>query len=1007
MPRKLIEDYYNDVEKIKQYGGSNKELSLSSEFAQLLNSYCKTKNLLLIKELEYKSSKGSLLKPDGTVKDALRLDWGYWESKDEYDDLDKEIQKKIEKGYPTSNIIFEDSQTVVLIQQGIEVERVFIYDSYKLDMLFQKFINFERPEIQSFHRAIEQFKEDLPLVLNALRELIEEQRKINFEFKKSSDNLLILCQQTINPNLTVLDVREMLIQHILTEEIFISIFNDSQFHRENTVAKELQKVADTFFIGRVKKDTLGLIDHYYLVIKAAASNVENHHEKQKFLKILYENFYRSYNPKGADRLGIFYTPNEIVQFIIKSANYLTYKHFNRLLSDENVEILDPATGTGTFITELIEQIPLNKLKYKYINEIHCNEVAILPYYIANLNIEFTYKQKMGKYEPFENICFVDTLDNTGFNIKNKQTTLFDIGADNLERIKRQNKRKISIIMGNPPYNANQLNENENNKNKPYPIIDKRIKDTYIKHSLAQKTKLYDMYTRFYRWATDRLNSNGIIAFITNRSFIDSRTFDGFRKCIETEFNYAYIIDTKSDVRANPKISGTSHNVFGIQTGVAVMFLVRDTSKKPPCLIEYYTMQDDQKKEEKLDWFSSTNFEDINFEHLIPDEKSNWINVVDNDFNELLPLVLERDNKQSICNFYSIGVSTNRDEWVYDFNKTGLKDKIEYFNRSYNLQLKKLKNVKKEDLNNKIEYDIKWSRDLKRKFLNKKKLVFNSSYIVEMNYRPYVKKQYYSEKTLSDVLTSKHYKMFGDSLIGKNKVICFSGIGSSKPFSALMSEIIFSKDYVENTQGIPLYIKKGKTRIENISEWGLRKFREHYKDKQINKESIFNYIYAVFNDEDYQKKYAINLKRELPRIPLYTDFWKWEKTGKELMDLHLNYKKAEPYNLVVIKNNLPDNSKNEVKLKADIAHGKVILDEQITLEGIPKQAWEYKIGTRSAIEWILDQYKQKIPREVILRQDYYIYNFNDYKQDVINLIKKIVTVSIETGKIKKMMNKMDQ
>jgi predicted helicase len=1002
MSRRLIEDYYRDIENIKKYSGSKKELSLSSEFAQLLNSYCKNKNLLLIKELEYKTNKGSFVKPDGTVKDALRLDWGYWESKDEYDDLDKEIQKKIEKGYPTSNIIFEDSQTVVLFQQGSEVDRVPIYDSDKLDFLFQKFINYERPEIQSFHRAIEQFKEDLPLVLNALRELIEEQRKINMDFRRSSDGLLILCQQTINPNLTVLDVREMLIQHILTEEIFITIFNDSQFHRENTIAKELQKVADTFFIGRVKKDTLGLIDHYYLAIKAAASNVENHHEKQKFLKVLYENFYRSYNPKGADRLGIFYTPNEIVQFIVKSTNYLTHKHFTRLLSDQDVEILDPATGTGTFITELIEQIPLSKLEYKYINEIHCNEVAILPYYIANLNIEFTYKQKTGKYEPFENICFVDTLDNTGFNIKNKQTTLFDIGADNLERIKKQNKRKISIIMGNPPYNANQLNENENNKNRPYPVIDKRIKDTYVKYSNAQKTKLYDMYTRFYRWASDRLNSNGIIAFITNRSFIDSRTFDGFRKCIENEFNHAYIIDTQSDVRANPKISGTTHNVFGIQTGVAVMLLVRDSSKKHSCLIEYFTMSDDQKREEKLDWFANTKFEEINFKHLIPDDKSNWINVAENDFNDLLPLVLGSDNKQSICNFYSIGVSTNRDEWVYDFSKTNLKEKIEYFNRSYNIQLKKLKNIKKEELDNKIEYDIKWSSSLKSKFLQKRKLNFEEKYIINMNYRPYIQKKYYSDKNLSDRLTANHYNMFDDDLIGINKVICFSGVGSSKPFSALISENIFSLDYIEKTQGIPFYINKGKTRVENISEWGLRKFREHYKDKQINKESIFNYIYAVFNNVEYQKKYAINLKRELPRIPLYADFWKWAKIGEELINLHLNYQKTVPYKLVRIDNNLQDNSKNEVKLKADAVLGRIIVDEQTTLEGIPPQAWGYKIGTRSAIEWILDQYKLKIPKDKIIREEYYVYDFSEYKEEVIDLIKKMVTVSVETVKIKKLM-----
>jgi predicted helicase len=1005
MSRRIIEEYYHYIDQIKQYGGSKKETSLKSEFAALLNSYCKSRNLILIQGIDYRTKKGTLLVPDGTVKDALRLNWGYWESKDEYDDLDKEIQKKIEKGYPTSNIIYEDSNTIVLIQEGHEVARSSINDAEKLDELFKHFINYERPEIKDFHNAIEKFKEDLPTILNTLRELIEDQGKNNPEFRKSRDILLTLCQQTINPKLTILDIREMIIQHILTEEIFISIFNESQFHRENNIAKELQKVADTFFVGRVKKDTLGLIDHYYLAIKAAASTVEDHHEKQKFLKVLYERFYRSYNPKGADRLGIFYTPNEIVHFMVKTADYLTYKHFERLISDENVEILDPATGTGTFITELIEQIPKLKLDYKYKNEIHCNEVAILPYYIANLNIEFTYKQKTGKYEPFENICFVDTLDNTGFNIKNKQTTLFDIGADNLERIKRQNKRKISIIIGNPPYNANQLNENENNKNKPYPVIDKRIRETYVKYSAAQKTKLYDMYTRFYRWASDRLNTNGIIALITNRSFLDGITFDGFRKCIENEFNYAYIIDTHSDVRDNPKISGTTHNVFGIQTGVAVMFLVRDESKKVPCLIQYFSLQDEQKKEEKLDWFANTKFEDISFEHIKPDTKSNWITTTKNDFDKLFPLVKEDDIKQSIFRFYSLGVSTNRDEWVYDFSVANLKDKVEYFIRSYNLQLKKLKNVKKDELDDKIEYDIKWSRDLKKKFLDKRKMKYDDSYFTVMNYRPFVKKQFYCDKHLSDILTAKHYKMFNDDLKDSNKVICFSGKGSSKPFSALVSGKIWSLDYIEKTQGIPLYTKKGKTRIENITEWGLRKFREHYNDKQINGESIFHYVYAVFNSVEYQKKYAINLKRELPRIPLYTDFWRWERLGKELMNLHLNYQKAEPHKLERIENILQNNSKNEVKLKADIVLGRIILDEQTSLEGIPKQAWEYKIGTRSAIEWILDQYKEKIPKDPTIRNKFYIYNFSDYKEEVINLLEKIVMISVETIRIKRLMDEI--
>lgn len=833
--------------------------------------------------------------------------------------------------------------------------------------------------------------------------MIDEQGKINDQFRKSRDNLLILCQATINPNVTTLDVREMLVQHILTEEIFISIFNESQFHRENTIAKELQKITDTFFVGRVRKETLGLIDHYYLAIKAAASNIDNHHEKQKFLKGLYENFYRTYNPKAADRLGIFYTPNEIVQFMVKGADFLVYKHFGRLLSDHNVEILDPATGTGTFITELIEQIPTANLEYKYKNEIHCNEVAILPYYIANLNIEFTYKQKTGKYEPFENICFVDTLDNTGFSFKNKQTTLFDIGDDNLTRIKRQNERKISVIIGNPPYNANQLNENENNKNREYPFIDKRIKETYVKASKAQKTKLYDMYTRFYRWASDRLDRNGVIAFITNRSFIDSLTYDGFRKEMMKEFNYAYVVDTRSDVRDNPKISGTTYNVFGIQTGVAVMFLVREeTRKETPCLVQYFSLQDEQRREEKLKWFATTKIEDIPFDHVEPDEKGNWINMTDNDFDKQLPLVNDDKTKQGIFDFYLIGVSTNRDEWVFDFDKQNLTNKTRYFVDSYNEQLKTLKNIDQKNIGSRITYNIKWSRDLKKKFLRRIPVIYNATKIIDFQYRPYVKKWYFCEKILSDVLTSNHYHMYGDDLKEDNPTICFSGIGSSKPFSVLASKRVWSLDYLEKTQGIPRFVYENGKRVANITQWGLQRFREHYNDKRINVEAIFHYVYAVLNSSNYRRKYSTNLTRELPRIPLLDGFWQWAKWGEELMKFHLDYATVKPFKLQRIEKNVQGKLRIKTKLKVDRNLGTIVIDEQTTLEGIPKEVWEYKLGNRSAVEWILDQYKEKIPKDPTIRAKFYKYEFQNYKESVIGILERIVMVSTETMRIVKAM-----
>ncbi len=611
MSRLLISQYQAEVEKIVQYGGSRKETSIRVAFQNLLNDYCKARDFLLIPELDYRTKSGKVVYPDGTVKDALRLDWGYWESKDQYDNLDEEIEKKLAKGYPNDNILFEDSQTAVLIQGGEERLRVSMRDDEALDGIINAFINYVRPEVEDFREAIASFKEDLPTILEALRGLIALQSETNRNFVTMRDNFLEICRKSINPEISLEDVREMIIQHILTEDIFINIFNESQFHRENNIARELQGVIETFFTGNTKRNTLGTIERYYAVIRRTAASIYNHHEKQKFLKAIYENFYKAYNPKAADRLGIVYTPNEIVRFMIESVDYLVHKHFGKLLADSGVEILDPATGTGTFVTELIEYLPKDKLRYKYKHEMHCNEVAILPYYIANLNIEFTYKQKMGEYDEFDHICFVDTLDHAAFHLK--QMDLFAMSVENTQRIQNQNDRNISVIIGNPPYNANQQNENDNNKNRKYPAIDKRIKDTYIEESTAQKTKLYDPYSRFFRWATDRLGENGIIAFVTNSSFIDARTFDGFRKVVSEEFSEIYIVDLGGDVRKNPKISGTTHNIFGIQTGVAISFMLKKATKnetQTPCKIFYIDRPDLEIATHKLSFLASSKIDQI-------------------------------------------------------------------------------------------------------------------------------------------------------------------------------------------------------------------------------------------------------------------------------------------------------------------------------------------------------------------------------------------------------------
>jgi predicted helicase len=455
MSVQLISKYFNKVDKLIQYGGSHKETSIRTAFQSLLDDYCSKRELMLIAELDYRTPAGKIVKPDGTVKDALRFDWGYWESKDSEDHLDKEIDKKLGLGYPNSNILFEDSKTAILIQQGNIVGRTPIRKAEQLDELLTTFVSYERVEVRNFRQAIEQFKRDIPHVLDELRKMINRQATDNTRFLVKQKEFWRLCRDAINPALTIEDVNGILIQHILTEDLFSSIFDEPQFHQDNNIAQELRKVEDTFFTGIVKRNTLDSIRSYYHVIRSRAAEIANHHEKKNFLNVIYENFYKAYNPKAADKLGIVYTPHEIVRFMLESTDYLLFKHFGKILADDNVNILDPATGTGTFICELLEYLPKECLPHKFNNEIHCNEVAILPYYIANLNIEATFKQRMGYFNEFKHICFVDTLDNVASNAyEGKNYNLFKLSIENAGRIKAQNEQKISVVIGNPPYNAN-------------------------------------------------------------------------------------------------------------------------------------------------------------------------------------------------------------------------------------------------------------------------------------------------------------------------------------------------------------------------------------------------------------------------------------------------------------------------------------------------------------------------------------------------------------------------
>ena len=990
-----IERYRAELTQLVEFGGSASELNIRPAFQNCLAAYCEghREQLALVPEL--RTPTGVI--PDGTVKDVLRMARGYWEAKDTGDDLDAEIERKFNRGYPRDNIIFEDSRTAVLVQNGGEAMRVDMSRPGELHRLIRRFLDYELPEIEEFRQSRQQFKTDLPAVLDNLRGVVIEAETGNAAYQRAAAEFLALCRSTISPEVSGEDVREMLLQHILTEDIFLRIFGNTQFHSENNIARQLAALGQTFFTGNVRRQAIDRLRTYYGAIGRAADTLTDHSEKQQFLKAIYEDFYTAYNPAAADRLGVVYTPNEIVDFIIRGADQLLQKHFGRRLADDKVQILDPATGTGTFITNLINYLPADRLPVKYQKEIHANEVAILPYYIANLNIEYTYTERTGDYLEFRNLCFVDTLDNmdwqgaSGDAVQRQASlNLGGLSAENLLRVQGQNEKPISVIIGNPPYNDSATLWADGSANRTYPDIDRRIRDTYIAESTAQKTHQYDMYKRFLRWASDRLEDDGIIAFITNRSYIDSRQDDGFRRVAQDEFSDLYIVDLGGDIRKNGKVG----NVFGIMTGVAIGFLVRKSPNQQPAQIHYYGLLDEKTGPDKLRQLGRANPADISFRDITPDGNSNWLNQSDPGFANL-PSLANRETKfaqsaadaQAIFGLFTNAVKSNRDDWVYDFDARRLRDKVLFFADTYNDAL--------DNRDKSYNPVIKWSSTLRDRFQRGERIVYNDGNRIQSLWRPFVAKWHFAEVIMNDRLTRNHYEMFGADLQQPNQVINFCVNG--KDFYALATDKPCDFHFTGDTQCLPLYryLPDGQ-RISNITEWGRRQFREHYGDDSITDEDIFAYIYAMLHDPAYEQRYEVDLRREFPRVYFQPDFAWWAQQGQALLDLHLGFETIEPWPLE--RQDKPGVKPGRAILRAEFEGNRIVLDEQTTLTGVPNEVWWYKLGSRTAVEWVLDQYKERKPRDPTIKERFNTYRFADHKERVIDLLARLCTVSERTVRI---------
>lgn len=834
-------EYRAELDRLRAVSGSRREGVLSEAFKDLLKRWGRARDLTFTAQHEITTAAGARIYPDGALLHGLRVPFGYWEAKDADDDLDREIADKFRRGYPRDNIVFSDDLTAVLVQDGREAARVAMDDPDALASLLTRFFAHERAEIADFNRAVKQFAVDLPQVLDELRRLIAEKHAASSAFATALAAFLAHARDAINPAVSEDDVREMLIQHVLTEDIFAKVFDNPDFHRQNNVAAKLYKLEGVLFGYGEKQRLLRGLQPYYAGISRAAAVISSHGEKQGFLKALYENFYKVYNPKAADRLGVVYTPGEIVRFMIRSADWLVEKHWGRNLIDPGVEILDPATGTGTFVVELLEHFRGDhaKLRHKYKEELHANEIGILPYYVANLNIEATYQAITGQFAEYPNLCLVDTLDNVaalGIYAGHQHDLLASLSDENMERVKRQNRRKISVIIGNPPYNANQQNENDNNKNRNYARVDQRIKQTYIASSTAQKTKVYDMYARFYRWATDRLGDEGLIAFVTNSSFIDARTFDGFRKQVAKDFSEAWIIDLKGNARTSgERRRSEGGNVFQdkIKVGVAIAFFVRRKAKSA-FRVHYLAVADYAKEDDKRTFVAQRDLAQDQFTVITPGENGDWIDQRSaSDWDNFLP-VADSDTKateekrceRAIFKLYSLGVVTARDEWVYGWSDEELDARLPWFIERYEVERARLAPLDRRLRRDAIgEYDIKLTRALKDDLAANRPFEYDPARNRISLYRPFVKQRLHYWSRLNEMPYQTH-RLFPDS--DARPAIMISGVPAAKPPQVLVTEYVPSYDALEKTQTLARYrYTKSGERVDNITDWALRQFKNRY------------------------------------------------------------------------------------------------------------------------------------------------------------------------------------
>ncbi|EMN24014.1 type III restriction enzyme, res subunit [Leptospira kirschneri serovar Sokoine str. RM1] len=849
----------------------------------------------------------------------------------------------------------------------------------------------------------------------------------------------------LNDSITNDEVVEMLAQHLITKPVFDALFSNYSFANLNPVSRAMDEILNLLQKHHLEKEA-DTLTRFYESVKMRADGIENPLARQKIVVELYDKFFSNAFPKMSERLGIVYTPVEAVDFIIHSVNDILKSEFGESLGSKNVHIIDPFTGTGTFITRLMQSglIDLKDLPYKFKHEIHANEIVLLAYYIAAINIEATYHSIVGgEYTPFKGILLTDT-----FQLYEKDDLISRYMVDNSERRNRLKSLDIRVIIGNPPYSSGQESANDNNQNVKYPLLDARIENTYAVNSKAtNKNSLYDSYIRAIRWASDRLGEKGVMGFITNAGYIEGSAMDGLRKCLAEEFSSLYIFHLRGNARTSGELRRKEKdNIFGIgtRTPIAITLFVKNPDSKKGGQIRFHDVGDYLSREDKLQ--KLIEFKSIQgitnskgWVILQPDQHHDWINQRDDSFGEFISIGDKKD-KDSILIFenYSRGLETNRDIWCYNYSRIKLEQNILKTIHFYNSELEKFHSrITKGPIEREIPVDttqISWNRSLKRDFESNKILKFNKEGQIISVYRPFAKAWLYYDRQLNAYLNQMP-RIFSDGS-AENLVICITGLGETKGFTPLITDVVPNLHFVAGSQCFPLYLydtdknetdssteeslftstktKKSdskRKRREAITDAGLAHFQEKYPKEKITKEDLFYYIYGLLHSPEYREKYADNLSKELPRIPAVKsalDFRAFEKAGRELAKLHVAYEKVKPYPVKIASTKKLADKDYYVTQMRYAKNGKekdlstVIFNEYITIQGIPVEAYEYVVNGKPALDWIIERYCVKTDKDSGIVNDANLWATETEKNPkyILELFQRIITMSLETMKIVK-------